>query len=133
MIPSTNIDSERNIEIIQEPTRTYRLDYNNARAVGYNDSVEAMKQAIYKILNTERYNHTIYSWNYGIELSDLFGKPKTYAYPEIKRRITEALTQDDRIQSVDAFSFVSKGREVAVTFTVHTDFGDMEAERTVHI
>lgn len=33
-----------------------------------------MKQAIYKILQTERFEYLIYSWNYGIELNAVVGK-----------------------------------------------------------
>ena len=58
-------------------------------------------QAVYLILNVERYAFPIYSRDYGSELSDLIGTPRDYAISEIKRRITEALTQDDRITSVD--------------------------------
>ena len=35
------------------------------------DETEAVRQAAIKILNTERYENEIYSWNYGIELKDL--------------------------------------------------------------
>lgn len=132
MIPQTMIP-EQGFKIIQEPTYTYRLENTNNRIIGYTDNLEAMKQAIYKILFTERYEYLIYSWNYGIELGDLFGKPKPFVYPELKRRITEALMQDDRITGVNNFAFSSKKGEVTVTFTVHTVFGDIEAERTVNI
>ena len=67
------------------------------------DDIEAVKQAIYKILNTERYQYPIYSWNYGVELADLFGKPIAYVLPEIPRRIKEALVADDRIIDATAF------------------------------
>lgn len=46
------------------------------------------------------------------ELSDLIGTPRTTLRVEIKRRITEALTQDDRITSVDDWSFETSGRGV---------------------
>jgi phage baseplate assembly protein W len=101
--------------------------------IGYTDSLDAIKQAIYKMLNTERFDYEIYSWNYGIELIDLIGEPKEYVYAELKRRISEALTQDERIEGVDAFSFASKRNEVVVTFTVHTTLGDIQAERTVRM
>jgi hypothetical protein len=92
-----------------------------------------MRQVIYKILNTERYQHIIYSWNYGIELLDLFGEPVAYVCSELQRRITEALTQDDRITSVDGFGFdVSEKRTVKATFTVHTIFGDLDSEKAVN-
>jgi hypothetical protein len=63
----------------------------------------------------------------------LIGEPKEYVYAELKRRITEALTQDERIESVDAFSFSTVKNEVAVTFTVHTKIGDIQAERRMKI
>ena len=83
---------------------------------------------------TERYQYIMYSWNYGIELNDLFGEPMTYVCPELKRRITEALLWDDRIQSVDSFEFdfPQKG-VVQVAFTAHSIFGDVQAEREVNI
>ena len=85
------------------------------------------------ILNIERYEHLIYSWDYGIELIDLFGQPIPFVLPELKRRITEALTQDSRIQSVDAFSFETNKGKVHASFTVNTIFGDIEAEKVVTI
>jgi phage baseplate assembly protein W len=93
-----------------------------------------MRQVIFKILNTERYDYVIYSWNYGIELSDLFGKPVMYACPEIERRVKEALTQDDRIKSVDSFEFdTTKRGAVAVKFTAHTIFGDIREGTVVTV
>ena len=101
---------------------------------GYADGLEAVRQAIFKIIMTERYQYIMYSWNYGIELNDLFGEPMTYVCPELKRRITEALLWDDRIQSVDSFEFdfPQKG-VVQVAFTAHSIFGDVQAEREVNI
>ena len=93
-----------------------------------------MKQVIFKILNTERYQYIIYSWNYGIELIDLFGQSISYVCPELERRIIEALTYDERIKSVTDFTFDSPKQGVLhTTFTVHTIFGDVEAEKTVNI
>ncbi len=99
---------------------------------GYWDEIQAMKQVVYKILNTARYRYIIYSWNYGIELEDLFGKPVSFVCPEIERRITEALLQDDRIEAVDSFLFdISKRHIVHVTFNVQTIFGEIGIEKEV--
>ena len=96
--------------------------------------MEAIKQTIFKILNTERYKYIIYSWNYGIELEDLFGQPVLFVCPEIERRVKEALLQDDRITEVDSFDFdISKRGVVSVTFTVHTIFGDLDEGMVVNI
>lgn len=113
------------------PSKDYKMNLDSETINGYVDELEAMKQVIYKILNTERYEHQIYSWDYGIELLDLFGMPISYVTSELKRRITEALTQDDRVTSVDSFSFETTRNTIHVTFTVHTEFGDIKAEKEV--
>jgi hypothetical protein len=134
MIPGMNGFLNEDFEIELQPSKIYKMQIEKQFINGYADELEAMKQEIYKILNTERYQYIIYSWNYGIELIDLFGEPVTYVCPELERRITEALTQDERILSVDAFSFdTSVKRKVQVTFTAHTIFGDVDAEKVVNI
>ena len=132
MIPK-NDDLIRDFEIEEQATRTYRLNTSRLTVNGVVDGLNAMEQAIYKIINTQRYNHVIYSWNYGIELSDLFGKPLPYVYPEIKRRITEALLQDDRIISVSDFSFNHQKGEVVTKFKVYTTEGEVSIEKVVLI
>ena len=133
MIPVVNDGLQIDFEIEDQPTFTHKLNIDETLIMGFTDGLEAMKQAIYLILNIERYDYLIYSWNYGIELVDLFGRPITFVLPELKRRITEALMQDERIQSVDAFLFETKKGKVHATFTAHTIFGDVDAERVVNI
>lgn len=133
MIPSITAFLEQDFEIENQPTHTYKINLESGLVRGYIDGQEAMKQAIYKILNTERYQYVMYSYNYGIELLDLYGEPISYVCPELERRITEALTWDERIESVDNFEFnISKKGEVLVTFTTHTIFGDVVAEKVVN-
>ncbi|WP_130861425.1 DUF2634 domain-containing protein [Bacilliculturomica massiliensis] len=131
MIPQRTDDVILFSEEERQTGRTYRLDIENEKVMDYTDEMEAVKQAIYKILNTERYRYPIYSWNYGVELSDLIGQPMAYTMPTVQRRIEEALTQDDRIQSVDAFSFEQGRGTLHVTFTVHSIYGDVEGERMI--
>ena len=133
MIPSTNNILSTNLKIEKQPSKNHKLHIEYNTISGVCDHLEAMKQVIYKILNTERYQHIIYSWNYGIELLDLFGEPVNYVLSELQRRITEALVQDDRITSVDEFEFdIMKKRTVSVKFTVHTIFGDIQEEKVVN-
>ena len=134
MIPSTNTILNTDIEIEQQPSLNYKMQMIKEIIVGKCDKLEAMKQVVFKILNTERYQYIIYSWNYGIELMDLYGMPLDYVCAELQDRITEALIQDDRINSVSDFDFTfpRKG-EILCTFKVHTVFGDIEAERQVTI
>ncbi len=133
MIPGTSGFLQSDFEIATQPTKTYRMDMGKNQIRGYTDNLEAMKQTIYKIVNTERYQYIMYSWNYGIELLDLFGEPISYVIPEVKRRIKEALTWDDRINSVDNFETDLPEKGVLhISFTAHTIFGDVQAERTVN-
>lgn len=109
------------------PTKTYKVEYKKDGQIrGYTDEQEAMKQAIYKIIATERYRYLIYSWNYGIELEDLFGKPIPYVYAMLKVRIEEALMADDRITKVYNFEFSHNDGDVLVIFDVDTIFGTLE-------
>lgn len=133
MIPSSIGFLNRDFEIEEQPSRTYKMDPSGS-IKGAVDGLEAVEQAIFKILNTERYQYIMYSWNYGIETVDLFGEPATYVCPELERRITEALTWDTRITDVSEFEFdVSKKGAVHVKFTVHTIFGGTKAEKGVEI
>lgn len=134
MIPGKNGFLTEDFQIEEQPSKTYQAHLPHKIINGYTDTVAAVEQAIYKILNTERYQYAIYSWNYGVELADLFGEPITYVCPELERRITEALTWDERIASVDGFSFdTEQKRVVKVSFVAHTIFGDIAAERAVNI
>ncbi|MBQ8793796.1 MAG: DUF2634 domain-containing protein [Clostridia bacterium] len=114
-----------------QPSYTYALDPENGRIRGTVDNIEAVKQAVYLILNSERYAHVIYSWNYGVELKDVIGQSKEYAISATKRYITEALMQDERITAVDNFEFTPKRDSLYTVFTVHTIFGDTEVDLNV--
>ena len=133
MIPSTNNILSKNVKVETQPSKNYKMHFEYNKISGVCDQLEAMQQVVYKILNTERYQHIIYSWNYGIELLDLYGEPINYVCSEVQRRITEALIQDDRINSVDNFEFdLSERKTVKVNFTVHTIFGGLEEEKVVN-
>ncbi len=117
----------------RQPSYTYKLDIDRGRVKGMTDEADAMLQAIYLVLSVERYQYPIYSYNYGVELEDLIGQPKDYVMSEVKRRITEALTQDDRINSVDSWEFDTTKKAVIVSFTVHTIYGDVETTKEVPV
>ena len=115
------------------PSLTWKIRQDEEQLRGSIDDIGAMRQAIDKILQTERYRFLIYDWNYGIELEDLIGQNATYVIPELKRRIEDALLADDRVTAVTDFSFAQEKDSISAQFLVHTIFGDMTAERTVDI
>ena len=133
MIPFVYDDLQNDFEIEQQPSETYKMDLSQMTIGGWVDGLEAVKQAAYKILNTQRYDFLIYSWNYGSQLEDLFGEQIPDVHSNIKRRITEALMQDERISGVDGFSFASNKGNVLVQFTVKTREGDFMIEKEVRI
>lgn len=115
-----------------EPSYTYKLDTKTNTIVDHCDGLEAIKQAIYKILNTERYDYPIYSQDYGIELEELIGEPTSYVIPELERRIIDALSIDDRIIEVYNFEFESPLKNIVIVkFLVDTEFGIAEIESEV--
>lgn len=114
-------------------TETFKLNTDENRVYGITDGVDAIKQAAYKILNTERYKYSMYSWDYGIELEDLFGMDIDLVIAKLPNRIKEALTQDDRIIDVTDFEFKKGRNELTVNFVINTNIGKIEAEKVVSV
>ena len=65
------------------------------------DELDAMQQAVDKILKTERFVYQIYDEQYGNDLPELIGESINYAVSEAERMTVEALVADDRINSVE--------------------------------
>lgn len=121
-----------NIDITKEitqATKTYKI--KDKKLVGFCDGIEALKQTICFILNTERYDYLIYSNSYGSELKATIRLDRDIAESELKRRITEALTQDDRIENVGKFEFKYEKDGALIKFTVFSIYGDLEIEKEV--
>lgn len=131
MIPTDNDANLFDFEFKKQPSKTYALSED--RVIGICDNLDSIKQSIYLVLSIERYKYPIYSWDYGLELQDLYGERRSYVIPELERRIKEALLQDDRIESVDGFTFKNDKDKILVNFTVHTIYGDINANKVVNI
>lgn len=152
MIPSVEILTQEITEI-KYPSKTYKITFGSGynpfqsnigvtttpfseeydRINGYVDEIDAVIQAVYLILSTERYEFLIYSWDYGVELLDLFGKPLSYVMAALPRRIKEALTQDDRIDDVTDFEFEKTGSALHTKFTVVSNVGNIPVEMEVEV
>jgi len=134
MIPTNNTLLTTTIKIKKQPSLTYKLDYENKVIVGKCDNIEAVKQAILKCLDTERYDEIIYSWNYGTEFKNIYGNDRDLVCSQIQDAIIDALIQDDRITSVSDFEFsFNKKKAIDVKFTVSTIYGDVDVERRVTV
>lgn len=134
LTPQTGDGSGSLVDIEEQeqlPSFTWAFNLKEKVLSGTCDGKQAVVQAIYLILFTDRYKWLIHDWSYGHELASLFGMPLTYVIPEVQRLITEALTQDDRIDSVDNFKF-EKGND-RVSLFVSFDVTSNVANDVIHI
>jgi hypothetical protein len=114
-----------------ETSRTYTLSETVIQS--FTDELDALHQAIYKMLNTEKYEYPIYSFSYGIELDSLIGKDQTYVKIELKRKIRDCLLQDERVTSVDNFIFTVNGDQMLCTFDVISIYGNTKISKEVNV
>ena len=132
LLPATD-ELIHDFEIEELPTNTFFVDFDVGIVHGFVDGLEAMRQAIRLILSTERFQHEIYSWDYGSELSGLVGQSPPLLYINIQNAITNALLADDRVLSVDEFEFSQNKGKVHVQFSVKTTIGQLEHAHEVVI
>lgn len=130
---NSNIEKLSDFEPVEQTSNTYRLFYQKNKLKGFTDEIDALKQAIYFILNIERYDYLIYNWNYGFEIKDLIGQEPKNILPEIQKRISDALIQDSRINAILNFSFSMLKNKVIVYFTVKSIFGDLQQELNINL
>lgn len=133
MIPTGGSVQNQSVEIVQQPSLTWKLDIERGKITGIIDELEAVKQAVLCIFETERFYYLIYSANYGFEGDGLVGKSRTLVQSEIKRRITEALMQDDRITNVTDFDIQFEGDTATAAFTVITQYGSFRQEVQMNV
>lgn len=101
------------------PSRTYRV--HNGRIIGHIDGLDAIRQAVYKLLRTERFAYVIYSPDYGVEIERFIGEDFDFVEADLERSIVDALSADDRIQGISDFEMErTKRNTLTCCFTVHT-------------
>ncbi|MEG0454084.1 MAG: DUF2634 domain-containing protein [Bacteroides sp.] len=112
-------------------SKSYKLSENKIE--GFVDSLEALKQSIYKIIATEQFEYPIYSFRYGIAWKQLIGEEQPYVRAELKRMIGESLARDDRILEVDGFTFEFHGDSCNCSFQVASIYGETMIETEVSL
>lgn len=125
VLPFGEFTLTEELEVIESPllpTRTYNLDFERGRCLGMIDGLEAMEQAIRKVLRTVRFAHMIYSEDYGFE--NMIGHERLFVQGELPRRIKEALLQDERITAIENFKLTFEKDAALVSFTCQTLYGD---------
>lgn len=128
------IDDE--VNLVSYTNKTFKMNETAKRfsnMIDDEDTENAIKQTVYCILNTQRYDSEIFSSDYGFEYQDLIGEDIDYVCAVLPSRIKEALTMDDRIEDVTDFDISVKNKSVFAKFTVVTADEDVEVETEVNI
>lgn len=126
---TTLLEGEVNLERGETPSLTYRMDWDRKRITGQTDGLEAVQQAAAKILRTERFEHLIYSSDYGTEWRLVLGKDRLLVRAEIRRIVTEALLQDERILSLENMEVSFTGDHLTFECQVITRYGNFQLRR----
>ena len=120
------IGFDTDIVVASQPSKTWIIDRNTMQVSCMDSGLEAVRQAVEIALNVERYRWTIYTTNFGSELSDLVGEDEAYIIAEIPRLVEGALSTDSRVVSVDDYVYKKTDtNSMTVSFTVHTVYGDL--------
>lgn len=131
MIPKFNLVVS-DIENSVQSSKTYKIDRFNGRIISKIDELESIKQAVFKILQTERFENVIYDANYGVEFNRFIGKPKDFVKSDIERTIKDALLADNRILSIENFNIIDDTKDnLKIEFKVNSIFGNIGIESVV--
>lgn len=117
----------------QQPGRTWYIDKTTNRIRGECDDWLAVRQAVEIILNVERFRWQIYRPYSGMQWEGLIGQDPGYVALELQRRITEALTMDDRVRGISNFTYTVTGDQLSASLTVNTVFGEYETSVEVNL
>ncbi len=111
-----------------QPSKTWRIDFKKKKITGTIDDLDALRQAVFLCLSTERYEHVIYSRNYGVETKNLLGQSYDLARKALEEAVKDALYQDDRVRNVGDFTDFRSGDALTFSFSVTGAAGTTELE-----
>lgn len=116
------------------PSKTYRLDLDKGRIVGYVDGQEACQQAIRKALITPRFKCLIYDNQYGSEIEDAVtanDAMREYVRSVAQGFVEDCLKPDTRVLGVSNFTFEFLEDGAYINFDADTIFGKINIEEVV--
>lgn len=150
MLPQIENKFTSTTQIVELPSKTYKLNLNINdtvfkdgvkfeatevdKIIGFVDNLEAIRQAVYHILMTERYAYLIYDENYGIELEQYIGQDLEYINNTIESTLQEALMHDLRITNVTVDNINQIASDIVeVKFTVESIYGNLQMEVNINV
>lgn len=126
------VDGELGFENVEVSSLTYRMDWDRKRITGQINGLEAVQQSVAKILRTDRFEHLIYSFDYGTEWGLVLGKDRLLVRAEIKRVIGEALLQDERITGLEDMEVAFNSDGLSIYCTVLTRYGNFQLRKEMN-
>ncbi|NGP58144.1 DUF2634 domain-containing protein [Paenibacillus thiaminolyticus] len=130
MIPE-GASIEGQLEEAEEPSKTWIIDFEAGRVIEMRDGLEAIRQAVFMALSSSRYEHLIYSEEYGSEINKLIGSNPIFIETELRRMIEETLMPDERISGIEDLTVDYNGDRLLARFTVVSSYGNFDAEQVV--
>lgn len=116
-----------NVEFTTYPIQEWVLDEESGLLGDNVMNIKAIAQDVKFALSTERNMYPIMGSNFGVTLEDLIGRDAAYVRAQVKQRIKDALSIDDRIVSISSFKFEQPEPEtLTVSFIVNTVLGNVE-------
>jgi len=129
--PQIQSDLSGNSIQYRQPNLTYRIGENTVNG-RISNSLEAVKQAVKCILETERYSNPIYDDNYGVELEQYKDADYGKIVAGIETTLRDALLQDDRITNVVVTNIEKLDTDSCkVEFDVYTIYGNYQEDLNV--
>ena len=132
-LPQSTVNLSNGVEFVQQPSQTWYINKETNRIQGEVTGIDAVSQAVDIILNVERFRWQIYKPYSGMQWDGLLGQDPGYVASELQRRITAALTMDDRIRDISDFSYTASGNVLSAHFTVNTVYGDTQTTVEVNV
>jgi len=129
---SIGIDAVQDEE--EKPSKTYRLDLDKGRILGFVDGQEAVRQAIRKAIITPRFKCLIYDNQYGSEIEEAVttnDATREYIEAVIPDFVKDCLRPDTRILDVFNFRFEFVEDVAYIWFDCDTIYGTVSIEEVI--
>ncbi len=118
---------------VRQPSKTWKIDFEKKKITGTIDGLDALRQAVFLCLNAQRYEHVIYSWNYGVETKNLAGGNYDLVRRQLQSAIEDALSVDSRISGISDFHATQSGDSMTAMFTVTSNDGTVIMEVNTNV
>ena len=130
LLPTYIADDEEldGLEEEERAPKEYGIDFKTGQLTGeIVEGKEAIKVWIWLALQTPRYRHYIYTWDYGSEAGDLIGQGYSEEYTEAEAQwmVEDCLLVNEAIEGISDFSTSIEGSTLSISFVANTIYGDV--------